>query len=194
MASDGHGERAERLSHLLGIVLIMTIEGFWVSPVKASRARLHTVWSQPRKETWLLRVEADAPIRLHPNRAQLKKYADFALRVAWTVLPTFVVTIVVMSVFDSRPLLRPVANTVAVALFVGLVGMIVGPAAKVVDEYRSSSRQLRTIMWELIAASDDDRTPTIDEGALLTLLIDQFALIEGGRRSSLRGTGSVPEA
>jgi hypothetical protein len=156
----------------------MTIEGFWVSPVKASRAHLHVLWSRPRKETWLLRVDPDAPIRLHPNRAQLKKYADFALRVGWTVLPTFVVTIVVMSLFDSRPLLRPVANTVAVALFAGLVGMIIGPAARVVDEYRSSSRQLRTIMWELIAASDDDRTPTVDEGTLLALLIDQFALMQ----------------
>jgi hypothetical protein len=56
--------------------------------------------------------------------------------------------------------------------------MILGPAAKVVDEYREAHQQIRAAMWEIVAAQDADRSPQLDEGALLALLIDHFAIME----------------
>ena len=153
------------LSYPLGIVSDMTLDSIWVSPLKASRLHLRTIWGRSRRMTWIVKVDSESPLRLHPNSSQFKKWFSVTKRVLWTIVTTFVVTILVVDTFDSWTSFRPVAGSVAVALFAGLVGLILGPAAKVLEEYREWTNDLMEIVWELVAAADAGRSPIINEGS-----------------------------
>jgi hypothetical protein len=151
----------------------MTLESVWVAPRRAMKGRSF-LWA---RRNWKTIRKGAETVRLHPERAYLKKWRHIVGRAFAATFATGIVTVVVVSILLESRSGRPVAETMIFGLIVGLAATVLGATGKVFDSYRMSSRDLRRQMWSLVAAHEADRTADLDEGMVLDLLVDQYALM-----------------
>ena len=151
----------------------MTLETFWVAPRRALKGRSF-LWARRR---WRTIRKGGETVHLHPERAWLKKSCKIVGRAIAAVIAIVFVTVTFVSIVLESPSGRPVAETMVLGLIVGIAATILSAVGKVVDTYRASTRDLRKQMWGLVAAREAGRQAELDEGVVLELLVDQYALM-----------------
>ena len=117
-------------------------------------------------------------MHLHPDRASLKKCYKIVSRAIAAVTAIVFLTVTSVSIVLESPSGRPVAETMVLALIVGIAATILEHAVgNVVDTYRASARRSSKADVGSVTALEAGRAAELDEGLVLELLVDQYALM-----------------